>query len=251
MVLIRQSTFWEYLVDQQNRFLRNKDLIDQAYLTEVHVIGAGGIGSSVVPLLSIMGFKHIVIYDHDNLKEHNLSSSLYPEMFLDMNKAEAAAIQAREYNPNIHVDNFGEWWSYMWDSETGMGKKCDLRKVIVCPDNMEVRLDAYDAWKAYIETIPGVSNTAFFIDIRMDALALEVITVTPYNMDAYENYWKPSKDIEDAPCTMKHTIFTSSISAGFGVNQVFNVLGKRPFNEYIWIGLVPLQIKKKGLIIPK
>ena len=198
-----------------------------------------------------MGFKHIVIYDYDNLEEHNLSCSLYPTIYLGRNKGDAAALQAAEYNPEIEVENFGEWWSYMWDSELGMGAKYDLRKVIVCPDNMEVRIDAYNAWKEYIEDNPCISNTAFFIDIRMDALALEVITVTPYNMDAYENYWKPSKDIEDAPCTMKHTIFTSSISAGFGVNQVFNVLGKRPFNEYIWIGLVPLQIKKKGLIVPK
>jgi molybdopterin/thiamine biosynthesis adenylyltransferase len=135
-----------------------------------------------------MGFKHVVVYDHDKLEEHNLSSSLYPTMFLDTNKAEAAVIQAREYNPNIHADNFGEWWSYMWDDKTGMGNKYDLRKVIVCPDNMEVRIDAYNAWKEYIEDNPCISNTAFFIDIRMDALALEVITVTPYNMDAYENY---------------------------------------------------------------
>lgn len=238
-------------MDFPNRFLRNKDLIDQAHLNEIHVIGAGGIGSSVVPLLSIMGFKHIVVYDHDDLKEHNLSCSLYPTINLGMNKAEAAVMQAREYNPGIKAENFGEWYSYMWDDEMGMSNGYDLRKVIVCPDNMEVRIDAYNAWKELIELNPCIPNTAFFIDIRMDALALEVITVTPYNMDSYKDYWKPSRDIEDAPCTMKHTIFTSSISSGFGVNQVFNVLGKRPFNEYIWIGLVPLQIKKKGLIVPK
>ena len=43
------------------RFLRNKDLIDQRQLDTVAVVGAGGIGSAVIQLLAIMGFKDIYI----------------------------------------------------------------------------------------------------------------------------------------------------------------------------------------------
>ena len=42
-----------------NRFLRNKDLIDQAKLNSATVIGAGGIGSALIQGASIMGFKKL------------------------------------------------------------------------------------------------------------------------------------------------------------------------------------------------
>ena len=112
---------------------------------------------------------------------------------------------------------------------------------------LEIRNDLFEAWWTEHYTSPN----AFFVDTRMDALAIEVVTVKPphqSNVD-YFKYWKPSIEIEDAPCTMKHTIFTASIVAGLGVNQVFNLVGHRAYYGYIWCDLMMFNIKKEGLTI--
>ena len=106
---------------------------------------------------------------------------------------------------------------------------------------MEGRLVAYNKWLEQ-------SNRQFFIDLRMGAMAMEIISATIEN-DDYLDTWLPSHKISEEPCTMKHTIFTASIVGGFGVDQVFNVVAKRPYYSYIWIGLMPLKMRTENLII--
>ena len=72
------------------RFLRNKDLIPQSKLNHLGLVGLGGIGSQLVPLLSIMGWKKITGWDHDMLEEHNLSTTMFPQGALGKSKAEVA-----------------------------------------------------------------------------------------------------------------------------------------------------------------
>ena len=57
------------------RYLRNSTLINQSYLDELTIIGAGGVGSALVMNAAIMGFKRIHIWDFDNLEPHNSWSS--------------------------------------------------------------------------------------------------------------------------------------------------------------------------------
>ena len=222
------------LLNQEfNRFMRNKDLIPQNKLDEVCVIGLGGIGSSVVSLLAIMGFDSIIGYDDDTLEEHNLSTCIYPHKYVGKSKAFAAQALIHEY-ASLSV---GVCESLRWTYNLDVYKN-----MIICPDNMEVRRDVYDKWVKQ-------KDRGFLIDLRMDALAMEIITVTK-DHDDFDSSWVPSAAIEDAPCTMKHTIFTSSIVAGLGVNQVFNVLAHKPWYSYIWVGLMPLNIQRENLIKP-
>ena len=72
------------------RFLRNKDLIPQSKLDHIGLVGLGGIGSQLVPLLSIMGWKKMTGWDHDRLEEHNLSTTMFPQGALGKSKAEVA-----------------------------------------------------------------------------------------------------------------------------------------------------------------
>ena len=212
-----------------SRFMRNKDLIPQDKLDSVEVIGLGGIGSSVVSLLAIMGFDIINGYDGDKLEKHNLSTCTYPHRFEGTDKAFAAIGMVRAYGSSPVFQN----QNWKWENRTES-------KAIICPDNMEVRRDYYDKW---VEN----EDREFLIDLRMDALAMEIIVVTKEH-DYFDESWLPSAEIEDAPCTMKHTIFTSSIVAGFGVNQVFNLLANKPYYAYTWIGLMPFTRKTEHLI---
>lgn len=215
------------------RFLRNKDLIPQGKLDKIGIVGLGGIGSQLVPLLSIMGFKKIVGWDFDTLEEHNLSTTMYPQNAMGSSKAEVAENISKLYavKPG-NMKFYNEY--YKEDSPT-------LPKMIVCADNMEVRLLAYNKWLEQ-------DNRKMFLDLRMGAMAMEIVTATK-DHDNYMDTWLPTHKISEESCTMKHTIFTASIVGGLGVDQVFNVVANKPYYQYIWCGLMPLTIRTDNLII--
>ena len=230
----------------ENRFLRNKDLIDQKLLDKITVIGLGGIGSSVVTLLSIMGFNEIIGYDDDTLEEHNLSSTTYPHSSLGAPKVDAALKQAQDYSGG---ETYFRAKNERWDASKGL-----TNKVITCLDNMDTRMEVYEEWRSNKS-----AENKFLIDLRMSALSLEMITISnravngSFEVDGqeiYEKHWVPDHDIPDEPCTMKHTIFSSSVIAGLGVSQVFNCVGNKPYYSYIWSGLLPLNLKKSNLVKP-
>ena len=215
------------------RFLRNKDLIPQSKLNHIGILGLGGIGSQLVPLLSIMGFKKITGWDHDTLEEHNLSTTMYPQGALGKPKADVAQNISQMYAVNPGGMKF---FNVYYD-------ECSptMPKMITCLDNMEGRLVAYKKW---LEP----SNRQLFLDLRMGALSMELVTVTKKN-DNYLDTWVPTHQISEEPCTMKHTIFTASIVGGLGVDQVFNVVAKRPYFSYIWLGLTPIEMRTDNLVM--
>ena len=218
----------------ENRFMRNKDLIDQKLLDSITVIGLGGIGSTVVTLLSIMGFDKIVGYDDDVLEEHNLSSTTYPMSMIGVPKVEAAAQQSTQY---AGLETYFEPNNEKWNASMGLASK-----TITCLDSMDTRMEVYEVWRE-------LTGRKLLIDLRMDALSFEMITITD-RYDEFDKYWVSDAEIEPAPCTMKHTIFASSIIGGLGVNQVFNCVANKPFYGYIWGGLLPLNLQKENLIKP-
>ena len=238
----------------ENRFLRNKDLIDQKLLSEITVIGLGGIGSTVVTLLSIMGWDKIIGWDADTLEDHNLSSTTYPTSYSGSPKSLAALHMVNDYSggETKFVNN-----EEKWNANKGLSNK-----VITCLDNMDTRLEAYEVWRDnnianLISLDEAVLDDAFFIDLRMSALSLEMVTIThrpggfgERDDQIYDKHWVSDSQIEPAPCTMKHTIFASSIIGGLGVNQVFNCVANKPYYSYIWAGLLPLNLEKDNLVKP-
>jgi len=219
----------------ERRFLRNKDLIDQQLLGEVMVVGLGGIGSALIYPLSIMGFRSIVGFDDDSLEEHNLSTTMYQGDCLGKPKAEAARDVARAFgSTNIHADMMVRKF------EKGMRPS---PKTIVCTDSMSSRKIVYEEWQR-------LDNRQAFIDIRMGALSVVVVTMTKDN-DTYMDYWQDDKSIADDPCTMKHTIFTAEIAAGLGVNQLFSAISGRLYHKKVWFGLQPLRFEYEELVTPK
>ena len=215
-----------------NRFLRNKDLIPQNVLNKIGIVGLGGIGSQLVPLLSIMGFKQIIGWDNDLLEDHNLSTTMYPQTALGKTKSEIAEGISKLYA--VEPDNMKFYNKYYDETSPTMPN------MIVCTDDMESRMTAYTRWREQ-------SSRKLFLDLRMGAMAIEIVTTTK-DEDNYLETWVPTHSVEPEPCTMKHTIFTASIVGGLGVNQVFNVLAKRAYYQYIWCGLQPLTIRTDKLI---
>lgn len=215
-----------------SRFLRNKDIIDQDKLDEVTLIGLGSIGSAIVIQLAIMGYKHIILYDHDILEEHNLSCSMYPEEYRGVEKVFAAKMVAKSFNQSIKITAY----PVKFTEET---KATPV--TIVCTDDMESRLCAYRQWKQ-------LDNRKVFIDARMSALSLQVHTATKEH-DEYEQRWYPSSEAQRDPCTAKHTIFTASLAAGNVVKNLFSYLGGFGFWLYEAHSLSPLSLRTESFFM--
>lgn len=211
------------------RFLRNKDLINQSKLGKITVVGAGGIGSSLIQSAAIMGFKRLDIWDYDSLEHHNLSTTIYPDRYINQPKAEIAAKMA--YDFQAESISYNEPWTRLRPLNN---------VVFMCPDNMETRLEVYETWHKN-------PKRELLVDMRMGALTMEIITVTPL-VDHFLESYLPSSDIPDEACTAKHTIFCASVSSGMGLAQAFNALMDRPYYAYIWASLSPISLRRKHLV---
>jgi molybdopterin/thiamine biosynthesis adenylyltransferase/rhodanese-related sulfurtransferase len=75
----------------------------------VLVVGAGGLGSAVLPYLAAAGVGHLQVLDHDRVEESNLHRQpLYRMSDLGELKAAAARAALLALNPNIAVEAFAE-----------------------------------------------------------------------------------------------------------------------------------------------
>lgn len=104
---------------------------------KVIVIGAGAVGNEVIKNLALLGVGNIQIFDLDTIEEHNLTRSvLFRETDIGRPKADVAAIQARQLDPNISVTAFlGDFWETLSFSEL---RESDV--LFCCVDNFEARI---------------------------------------------------------------------------------------------------------------
>jgi molybdopterin/thiamine biosynthesis adenylyltransferase len=96
------------------RYLRNLGTIGvggQIKLLEssVAVVGAGGLGGTIIELLARQGIGHIIIIDDDRFVEQNLNRQLLSvEKNLGKNKAEVAARRVRRINSGVALTVYVE-----------------------------------------------------------------------------------------------------------------------------------------------
>lgn len=222
----------------ETRFLRNKDLIPIPMLTEIGVVGLGGIGSFLIQTLTMMGWQSIWGWDSDTVEDHNLSTTAYPLSQTGKLKKDAAVKLHKEYAEDwqkIRVDN-----NFQYNSVS-------LPMMIVCTDDMESRKVVYEQWKRQHRYS---TDKRFFIDLRMGATTVEMSTVTGI-WDEYMKEWIPTDSVPDAPCSMKHTVFATQQIVSLGVAQVYNILANLSYYDYIWTSLNPNMVEYGTRVVPK
>ena len=219
------------------RFLRNKDLIDQEKLTDITIIGAGGIGSFLLQSLTIMGWDDIIVWDSDDIAEHNLSSTAYPANMVGRPKIDGAGVLHSMYaGPEQSLTCYQRKWLPFEPAHP---------RTIVCTDDMESRKNVFEKWQQ-------LPNKEFFIDGRMGATTVELATETNrVSEHTYMNEWIPTDSVPEAPCSMKHTVFGAQFIAAQIVSQVYNVVGNLAYYDYIHTSLSPNTVTFGNLIIPK
>jgi len=189
------------------RFVRQMDIFNpDEHKIPVTIIGAGATGSYLALALAKMGMRNIIIFDGDNVEEHNFPNQLFPLSSIGKNKAKETARIVEEYTgtkikalPYMYRENY-------------------LSGIIVSAvDKMSVRKLILDKIK-FQEEIDIVSNKAkFLIDPRSGsetALIYSIYTSDKEGMKKYEKTLHPDEEAEQVPCTSRAIIYSVLILSG-------------------------------------
>lgn len=226
-----------------NRFLRNKDLIKQERLSDITIIGAGGIGSFVIQSLTMMGWKSITTYDNDVMENHNISSTCYPIQNIGVAKVSAGRA--------LHSMYAEKGQMYMGFQNMFSPDSPASPRMIVCTDNMESRRMVFNKWFEQ-------PDKDFFVDARMGATTVELVTESSrfelpndYLDTNYMNKrWQPTHTVPEAPCSMKHSVFATQHIASLVTSQLHNLVAGLAYYDYIWTSLSPNSVQLGTLIRP-
>lgn len=176
--------------------------------------GAGGIGSWLSFFLVRAGFEPI-IYDFDKVEEHNLGGQLFRQKDIGSFKVEAIANIIETFcNKNVSAftnafDTNSPYHHFMFSAF----------------DNMKARKDLFEVWK---KSHTNTSVTPLLIDGRLTMEQIQILCVTPENMDKYEKeYLFSDSEVEDAACTLRSTTHSAALIAslmtGFFTNHISNI----------------------------
>jgi len=101
------------------------------------VVGAGGLGSGVLPLLCAAGIGHVGLVEHDVVENSNLQrQTLYKPGDQNKHKSELAAGYLQSLNPHIKLSAFDQ----PMNQDNAGTLTGDFDVVVDCTDNFETRL---------------------------------------------------------------------------------------------------------------
>ena len=123
------------------------------------VIGAGGLGSSVIQYLSAAGVGKIGIVDDDKVELSNLNRQLiYGENDLGKSKVDAAKNYILKSNPSIEIETY----EIHIDEKNLPDIINDYDLIADCSDNIETRLSINDSCIKYKKTWVMAAVGGFF-----------------------------------------------------------------------------------------
>jgi molybdopterin/thiamine biosynthesis adenylyltransferase len=175
------------------------------------ICGLGGIGSWVAMLLARTGISRLVLVDDDTVETQNLSGQLYNLNFIGNYKVKAIEALLMTFSDyyqttafKVKVDNNYRFYSKI---------------VIGCFDNMQARIDAFNAFLASPES-------EFFVDGRLALNELQIFAFSKEDSFYIEKYKKeflfPQEEAEATVCSLKQTSATAAIIGGLITNIITN-----------------------------
>ncbi len=135
---------------QRERYVRNLDVVGMGeegqlrlLASSVIVIGAGGLGSAVLPYLAAAGVGRIAVVDGDAVELKNMQRQVL-HTDLGRNKAESGAERLRALNPDVTVEEFAEYLT----PERARELFVDYDLVLDCTDTFGAKFMLSDAAEA-------------------------------------------------------------------------------------------------------
>jgi hypothetical protein len=164
-------------------------------LSDVTIIGAGGIGSPTALLLAKMGVPKLTIYDFDSVEDVNPSTQFYRRKDIGKPKVVALAEEIDE-----HAGETIEIRRERYNDQRLSGL------VISAVDTMSAR---EDIWKNGVKRNPLVP---LYIDGRLGGLLFEIHTAQPCDdkeIERYQATFSPLIGFANEPCTNSAISYTT------------------------------------------
>ena len=193
---------------KQDRFLRQKDLVDaKIFKTPISIVGIGGIGSFLTLTLAKMGFEDISVYDDDTVEDHNLPNQLYRTKDRGFSKTSGLFDMVDTFT-GVNIKPYNKKWLTK-DSRKGV--------LISAVDNMDTRQ------AMFIHAVSNKQTIPLFMDGRMGRLQAEVYTVKTDKKSDIKTYekrlWRPDQ-VAPLRCTEKAIIYNVLFIASMICSQL-------------------------------
>jgi len=202
--------------------------INRLRSTPCFIVGCGAIGRQIAMQLAAMGARTLTLIDPDTVDELNIGTQGWGVQDLQMPKVTALSHEISG-KFNFHP----ETEEYCWPPEVGDGEINDEKEFF--HDYPEVfsqgfhdrytptvffAVDSMDARQAIFDYVKNCTSN--IIDTRMGLNTCRVISSGRSFGKDYSWFKKTlfsSTESEQAPCTMKSTLYCANIAAGFAVSQ--------------------------------
>lgn len=188
-------------------FIRQIGILDpEEIIFPVTVIGAGGIGSFLVPVLAKMGCKRITVYDPDTIEDLNLPNQMFDTDDIGKYKVDALRdIVKRQTGTEITA------------VKSLFPSGDNLKGIVISGvDSMESRLNIWDH-------LQSDSNIKLYVDARLGGEVIEILTIRPtFREDRkfYKQFLFPDNEAAELPCTARNIIYNGAVIAGLVASQV-------------------------------
>ncbi len=192
---------------------RQMDIVSAAVLnmTDVTMIGTGGIGAATALALAKLGIPRMYLYDDDTVEDINIPTQLLKISDIGINKALSVATMLKEYS----------------DEVSGSVKVNRVDMTTALPGTL-ITIASVDSITARKEIWEAVANSQgrWYLDARMGAEVFQLYTVDTADPDWYIGHLGTldEDEIPDEPCTAKATIYTAFIAAGHIAHQVKRII---------------------------
>lgn len=219
---IVNQNFDAYNIDQTNQRFKDADWFHYAtQRLSVFVLGAGGIGSNVIYLLSKIAPKSLSICDFDTVEELNMAGQMYRVNDIGLNKVGAIINTVTEFTHNSNIGYYNNRFNEV--------------SHIVKDEVLIGGLDNMDARRELFEHFIKNDQCKLLIDGRLSAEAYQVFCIHKGDNKAIEEYKKKwlFSDSEgiNAPCSYKQTAYAAFGIASTIVNILVNYCRNQEFKE--------------------
>jgi len=210
-------------IDMSRRDLRQRQIVPPDRLASSHatVIGVGAIGRQVALQLAAIGVPRVQLIDPDTVEPVNLAPQGYLESDIGRLKVEATAKLCRRLNSVIDVQTV----PHRFRRSQPVGEA-----VFVCVDSIVTRGRIHRALR---------DQVAFFVDGRMSAETLRVLTVTDAaSAGHYTTTLFTAAEAFAGSCTGRSTVYCANVAAGLMVSQFTRWLRGMPTDPDIMLNLL-------------
>jgi hypothetical protein len=171
------------------------------------LIGCGGIGASILPVLVTMGFKRYVIWDDDVVEPRNVASQM---LFAPDDMYRRKVDVAKEY-----LLKYGATDVEVVTRKFTADDTLEPGVVISGVDSMSAR---QEIWKAVKD-----SACALYLDGRIGGELMTLLAVEPFDGDWYEEDWLfDDAEAAELPCTLRAVVYPA---AALGADMAAHLAG--------------------------